>query len=74
MLPDVTGGRTVLNSNDPDRMVPAIFVENSTYYLLGFEPRAPRDGKTHAIVVKVDRKDLIVSYRRSYASAAEKRF
>ncbi|HWB31340.1 MAG TPA: VWA domain-containing protein, partial [Vicinamibacterales bacterium] len=39
VLPDYTGGRTVLNTNDPQAVVPAIFEESQSYYLIGI-PRA----------------------------------
>ena len=66
VLPSRTGGRTVLNTNTPYQAVPAIFDENSFYYVLAFEPAAKPDGKRHDIRVRVDQKDVQVSTRRHF--------
>jgi VWFA-related protein len=65
VLPDRTGGRTVLNVNDPASRVDQIFRESDSYYLLGFEPGAS-DGRRHDINVKVARRGLDVRTRRAY--------
>jgi VWFA-related protein len=71
VLPDRTGGRTILNTNNPASRVPEIFTESESYYLLGFQPAAS-DGKRHDISVKVNRRGLDVRTRRGYlASAAD---
>ena len=46
ILPDRTGGRTVVNTNAPDEKIPEIFRESEAYYLLGFE-RDPTRRPTH---------------------------
>jgi hypothetical protein len=38
VLPGLTGGRLVANTNAPQDFVPAIVAESQSYYLLGFEP------------------------------------
>jgi VWFA-related protein len=67
VLADRTGGRTIVNANDPDTLVPAIFDESSAYYSLGFE-RARRaiDGTFHEIAVKVNRRNVAVHSRRGH--------
>ncbi len=73
VMPDRTGGRTVINTNAPDLMMPAIFEESESYYLLGFSP-ADRDGKaSHSISVTVNRRGLRVHARKSYAADAAAR-
>ena len=67
VLPDHTGGRTVLNTNNPTARVPEIFAESDSYYLLGFEPGA-KDGRRHAVSVKVSRRGLDVRTRRGYVA------
>jgi VWFA-related protein len=67
VLPDRTGGRTVLNVNDPSSRVDQIFRESDSYYLLGFEPAAS-DGRRHDITVKVGRRGLDVRTRRAYVA------
>jgi VWFA-related protein len=49
-----TGGRAVVNDNDPELQIGRLLVESSAYYLLGFEP-APHKagGGFHRIQVKV---------------------
>jgi VWFA-related protein len=70
VLPDRTGGRTVLNNNTPDQRVAAIIHESDSYYLLGFVPASPRDGKQHDIRVRVKRNGVDVRTRRGYLAAA----
>ena len=65
VLPDRTGGRTILNTNDPLLRVPEILAESDSYYLIGFEP-ATADGRRHDISVKVNRRGLDVRTRREY--------
>ena len=36
-----TGGRAVVNDNDPERHVADLLLESSSYYLLGFRPSSP---------------------------------
>lgn len=62
-----TGGRAVVNDNDPERVVPAIMREARSYYLVGFTPAAVKaDGAFHPITVTVKRPDVDVRARRSY--------
>jgi VWFA-related protein len=72
VLPDYTGGRTVLNTNDPQAVVPAIFEESQSYYLIGI-PRAEggkEDDQRRNIKVRVKgRDDLIVRARTGYYAA-----
>jgi VWFA-related protein len=67
VLPDRTGGRTVLNTNNPELRVADIVRESDSYYLLGFEP-AVTDGRRHDISVKVDRRGLDVRTRHAYVA------
>jgi VWFA-related protein len=66
-LADTTGGRTVMNTNAPEALVPEVFAESQSYYLLGFVP-ADRDaqGKFHKIDVKVNRRGVSVRTRAGY--------
>ena len=67
VLSDRTGGRTVVNSNDPNTVVPDIFAESRAYYSLGFES-ADREnkGRFHEIAVRVNRRDVSVHSRRGH--------
>jgi hypothetical protein len=71
VLPDLTGGRAVLNTNGPEGQVPEIFGESDTYYILGFEPGTPgeRDNK-RSIEVKVAREGVRVYTQRQYVARA----
>ncbi len=71
VLPDRTGGRVVVNTNAPEKQVPAIFDESDAYYVLGFEPARPvsEDGRA-SIAVKVNRKGVQVHAQRQYAPLA----
>jgi len=62
-----TGGRAVVNTNDFDPGVSAIFVENSSYYLLGYQSSNPSlDGKFRRIEVRVNKPGLTILTRSGY--------
>ena len=73
VLSDRTGGRTVVNANDPDTIVPAMLAESSAYYSLGFESAdLENKGRFHEISVRVNRRDVSVQSRRGhYAGVSE---
>ena len=62
-----TGGRAVVNSNDPDRQVPVVLAESGSYYLLGVNPPTPNaDGRFHPVQVRVNRRGVNVRTRSGY--------
>jgi len=65
ILPELTGGRTVLNSNEPFRMIPEVLRESDAYYLLAFEPIEAKGDVRRSIEVKVARKGVKVHTARS---------
>jgi VWFA-related protein len=66
-LADTTGGRAVMNTNAPESLVPAVFAESRSYYLLGFSPAdLNAKGKFHKIDVKVNRPGVHVRTRAGY--------
>jgi len=70
-LPDLTGGRTVMGTNEPVLRVPEIFRESGAYYTLGFQPgNAREDRRFQEIDVKVKRPGLSVQARQGYFSGA----
>jgi len=73
VLPDYTGGRTVLNTNAPESVVPDIFSETQSYYLLGFQRSSDgRLDERRNIRVRVNRDGVTVRSRTGYyTSAAE---
>jgi hypothetical protein len=67
VIPARTGGRAVLNANEPESYLPAIFSESESYYTLAFRPDNPKmDGRFHRIDVTVKRRDASVSARKGY--------
>jgi hypothetical protein len=67
VLPDYTGGRTVLNTNAPASFVGEIFHETSSYYLLGFRrDDSGRKDERRDLRIRVNRDDVIVRSRRGY--------
>jgi VWFA-related protein len=61
-----TGGRFV-NRNQPSEVLPEIFRESASYYVLGFEPAdANADGRFRRITVRVNRRDVVLQARRGY--------
>jgi len=71
VLPELTGGKAVANTNAPQEKVPEIFGESGTYYVLGFEPATAgeRDSK-RSIEVKVRRNDVHVVAQRQHVVRA----
>lgn len=67
VYPDHTGGRAVTNTNTLESLVPAIFSESRSYYVVGFAPARPRnDGSFHSIKVAVSREGVSVHPRQGY--------
>jgi VWFA-related protein len=66
-LAHATGGRAAIDMNDLAPAVEQIFVENASYYLIGFQSTNPRqDGKFRRLEVKVNRPDVEVRARNGY--------
>lgn len=62
-----TGGRAIVNGNDFEPGLNNVFLENSSYYLIGFAPGDPaHDGKFRKVEVKVNRPDVEVRTRSGY--------
>jgi len=71
VLPDLTGGRTIVSTNAPETKVPEIFRESESYYVLGFEAATDaRPDATRSIEVKVGRRGVRVATRRQYVAPA----
>jgi len=66
-LADTSGGRAVMNTNAPQSLLPSVFAESQSYYLLAFAPAdLNAKGKFHKIDVKVKRSGLSVRTRSGY--------
>jgi VWFA-related protein len=71
IVPDHTGGRTVMNTNAPQARMPDIMRESQSYYLLGFRPSSPDPARrSQSIQVKVNRRNVDVQTRRLLPAAA----
>ncbi len=74
-LADKTGGRAVINDqhDDPEAEIPAIFEENNSYYLLGFESTNPKiDQRYRTLTVTVNRPGVTVRTRDGYYAGPPK--
>jgi VWFA-related protein len=68
-LAAATNGRAGVNSNDLEPAVDAIFIENASYYLLGYQAADLRqDGKHRRIEVQVGRPGVEVRARNGYVA------
>ncbi|MBM3778350.1 MAG: VWA domain-containing protein [Acidimicrobiia bacterium] len=68
-LADQTGGYAFVNRNDFADAFDRVVRENSTYYLLGYNPtNTRRDGKFRRITVRVKRDGLSLRARRGYVA------
>lgn len=62
-----TGGRAFPERNEFASALDQVFLENGSYYLLGFSPEKPAaDGKHHRLEVKVNRPNVTVRTRSGY--------
>ena len=72
ILAGETGGRAIVNTNDPTNQLAGVIEDQSAYYLLGYAPqRTLNDGKFHKISVRAKRGGLRVTARKGYWAAAE---
>jgi VWFA-related protein len=72
ILAGETGGRAIVNTNDPTEQLDGVIEDQSAYYLLGYTPQRTRnDGKFHKIAVRAKRGGLRVTARKGYWAAAE---
>jgi VWFA-related protein len=61
VLAAASGGRAIVDDNEPVRLVPAIFEENSAYYLIGYKATyGLTDGRSHRLKIRVNRPDVTV--------------
>ncbi len=68
-----TGGRAIVNTNNPTEQLAGVMADASAYYLVGYTPtRRTNDGKFHEIKVRVKRRGVRVTARRGYWAASEK--
>lgn len=68
-----TGGRAIVNTNEPEKQLASVMADASAYYLIGYAPtRRTNDGKFHEIKVRVRRRGVKVTARRGYWAASEK--
>ena len=66
-LAENTGGRAFPDRNEFATAIDQVFVENGSYYLLGYPPPAPLiDGKYRRVEVRVNRPDVMVRTRNGY--------
>ena len=66
MLAEETGGRAILNSNDPTLQLVQVADDFRSYYSLGYTPAFSGTGRYHDIKVRVKQKGLNVRHREGY--------
>ena len=67
VIADITGGRTVANTDAPEAQVASVLDESSAYYVIGFTPApAGKGDATRRIEVRVRSRDLTVRARNQY--------
>jgi VWFA-related protein len=60
-LADMTGGRAIVDDNNPARVVPAVFDEMSAHYMIAYRATYPvSDGKPRKLQIRVDRPGVTV--------------
>jgi len=68
-----TGGRAIVNTNNPIEQLKSVMADASAYYLVGYAPtRRTNDGRFHEIKVRVKRRGVQVNARKGYWAASEK--
>ncbi len=72
VLPERTGGRTVVGRNNAEQTVPEIFRESDAYYVLGVERAiSKRPDRAHSLEVKVRRRGVRVFSQRLYVDSTD---
>jgi VWFA-related protein len=69
MFAENTGGRATIATNTPWEHVAQIFVENSSYYLLGIRPAAGQPNGFRHVTIKVARPGAEIRSRAGYFAA-----
>lgn len=69
-LASATGGVSVVNTHDFNEGLSRI-LNRSNYYLIGYRPSEPFDGKFHKLEIKVDRPGAKVYMRAGYTATAD---
>jgi hypothetical protein len=69
-LSEETDGRAIVNRNTLLEGLNQIVRDSSYYYLLGYNSKAPTDGKFHQIKVRVKRRGADVRARRGFWAAS----
>jgi hypothetical protein len=67
-LAEQTGGRAILNANDPRADLERVGEDLSTFYSLAFADPHDRDGRVHRVEVRVERPGVRLRYRENYRS------
>lgn len=67
-LADQTGGRAILNANDPRLDLERVAEDLSTFYSLAFEDPHGRDGRVHRVELRASRPGVRLRYRERYRS------
>jgi hypothetical protein len=67
-LADQTGGRAILNANDPRPDLGRVGEDLESFYSLAFDDPHGRDGRAHRVQVRVERPGVVLRYRGSYRS------
>lgn len=72
ILADATGGRAILNANQPFDELLALQTDFEHGYALGFEPPGEADGEVHQVKVELakPKRGWELRYRRSYVDKA----
>jgi VWFA-related protein len=70
VLPDLTGGRMIVNDNEPFRLVPDVLRESDAYYVVAFEPIESTGAVRHDIQVKVNHPGVDVHTARYIPASA----
>jgi VWFA-related protein len=74
MFAESTGGRAITGTNTPWELVPQMFLENSSYYVIGFRStNLTRDGRFRRVSVKVSRPGAEVRARSGYYAPQRER-
>ena len=67
VLPDLTGGRGIMNTNSPEEHVPSVLAETTQYYVLGIVANGKADKEPHRLDVRSRVPDAIIQARQTYS-------
>lgn len=71
IVSNITGGKAIVNQNDPSKPLSSIALGLNNYYIIGFQSTSEENKKLHTIEIKLKNPEFSLSYFKNYKSFSE---